>query len=109
MAAKSSAADANHTLRLMVSEKNRVYGFSPVGSCTRPYTPSAIEAAAPASRMPNSLTGTDARVTDPAVDAVMPDSCHPGARYPDVRVSHGQGGARASRRHDPGERGRPCR
>ena len=72
IAARNSAAVANHTLRLMVSEKNRVYGFSPVGSCTWPYTPSAIETAAPASTIASSFTGTEARVTGPAVDAVMP-------------------------------------
>jgi hypothetical protein len=64
----------------MVSEKNNVYGFSPVGSCTRPYTPSAIETAAPASTIPSSFTGTEARVTGRAVDAVMPAPPSSGCR-----------------------------
>src|SRR5712672_843359 len=69
----------------MVSEKNRVYGFSPVGSCTWPYTPSAIETAAPASTITSTLTGTEARVTSPAVDAVMPTPSRSGS--PDILTS----------------------
>src|SRR5262245_64896498 len=42
--------------------------------------------------MPSNFTGTEARATGSAVDAVMPAPHAIECRYPDVRVSDGQGG-----------------
>src|SRR5262249_34402880 len=78
-AARNTAAVANHTLRLSVSEKNRVEAFPPVGSCTLPYTPRATETAPPASTMPSNFRGTEARATGCAVGAVMPAPSRSGA------------------------------
>ena len=60
--ANTDTADTNHTFRWMVSVKTRLYGFSPVGSCTRPYTPNATDTTPPTSNATDELAGRRVRL-----------------------------------------------